>query len=164
MKFLGNYKNWIDNNVIEYILNNEGEVRPGTEQAEKSKEQYAEYIKSNATANGAHWSFHYNEVGIADLKLPVEYTGNMKWWFVKLNSACVFPLHTDTFHDDSANVRRLWIPCQDYISGHVFIYKDTFVKDYLAGDIFEFNDALALHGSANISKIPKISLQIVIQN
>ena len=163
MKYLGNYKNWVDASVIDYIINHDGEVRPGVEEAEKSKSQYAEYMNLPNISKGAQWSFFYNEVGISDLKLPIPYTGDMKWWFVKLNPTCVFPLHTDTFHDDSATVRRLWIPYQDYTSGHVFIYKDTFIKDYKAGDIFEFDDALALHGSANLSTIPKISLQIVIQ-
>ena len=69
---------------------------------------------------------------------------------------------TITFHDDSANVRRLWIPYQNFMHGHVFIYKDTFIKDYVRGDIFEFDDPLALHGSANLGTVPKLRLQIVI--
>lgn len=164
MKYLGNYKSLIQPNVIEHILNNKGEQRPGAEEAESSKKQYDILTQTNAKFEGAHWSFYYNEVGIETLILPIEYTGSVKWWFVKLNPACVFPMHTDTFSDDSATVRRLWIPCQDYISGHVFIYKDTLIKDYRAGDIFEFDDAMAQHGSSNMSVIPKISLQVAIQN
>jgi hypothetical protein len=46
----------------------------------------------------------------------------------------------------------------------MFIYKDELIKDYNAFDVFEFNDPDAPHGSANISSIPKISLQISIIN
>jgi 5'-3' exonuclease len=45
------------------------------------------------------------------------------------------------------------------LTKEVLQFKDT---NSSAGDIFEFDDPLALHGSANISAIPKVSLQIVI--
>jgi hypothetical protein len=160
MRYQGNFKRWVRQDILEHVLNNTGQVRPGVEENEASKKQYSEW--SNIEPVGSKWSFHYNEVGVDDIELPIHYKGKLNWWFVKLNPTCVFPLHRDTFSDDSDKVRRLWIPYQNYIPGHVFIYKDELIKDYSAGDIFEFDDPLALHGSANISAIPKVSLQIVI--
>jgi hypothetical protein len=160
MKFLGNFSDWVKPNIVDILMNSTGQVRPGAEESQASKEQYKQW--GDIEPVGAKWSFHYNEIGIDDIELPVKYTGKLNWWFVKLNPTCVFPLHRDTFHDDSANVRRLWIPYQDFIPGHVFLYKDHFIKDYTRGDIFEFDDPLALHGSANLGTVPKLSLQIVI--
>jgi hypothetical protein len=160
MIYLGNFKNWISQNLTDIIMSSKGQIRPGKEESNASKEQYKTW--GDIEPIGAKWSFHYNEIGIDDIELPVPYTGTINWWFVKLNPTCVFPLHRDTFHDDSDKVRRLWIPYQNYIPGHVFIYKDKLISDYQAGDIFEFDDPLALHGSANLGTVPKISLQIVI--
>ena len=160
MRYLGNFKNWVRQDLLDTVLSSTGQVRPGQEESNKSKEQYKQW--GDIEPIGAKWSFHYNEIGIDDIQCPVPYLGTINWWFVKLNPTCVFPLHRDTFHDDSDKVRRLWVPYQDYIEGHTFIYKDTFIKDYQAGDIFEFDDPLALHGSANLGTVPKVSLQIVI--
>lgn len=161
MKFLGNFKDWISPETLTVILETPGEQRPGNEINPKSQQQYDEF-QSSFDMKGATWSFYYDEhTGIRHLELPFPIKGSYKWWFVKINPGCVFPLHVDTFEDDSDTVRRLWIPCQDYIPGHVFIYKDNMIKDYKAFDVFEFDDPTALHGSSNISNIPKISLQIV---
>jgi hypothetical protein len=159
MKFLGNFSDWVKPDILKYILNNPGQVRPGLEENKSSIQQVEEW--KNIQVPGAKWSFHYEEVGISHLELPIPLQGKINWWFVKLDPSCVFPLHKDTFFDDSANVRRLWIPYQNYVRGHIFIYKDELVKDYMAGDIFEFDDPTADHGSSNISMIPKVSLQIV---
>ncbi len=162
MIHLGNFKNWVNKDLLDKVLNQEGQKRPGAEESIGSKQQESPW--TNIENIGAKWSFYYNEIGVDDLDLPIEYKGRVNWWFVKLNPTCVFPLHKDTFHDDSTTARRLWIPYQDYEPGHIFIYKDTFIKNYTAGDIFEFDDPMALHGSANISTIPKVSLQIIIYN
>lgn len=159
MKFLGNYKNWVNDELLNTVIATDGELRPGNEINQSSKDQYNEWNLKEA--EGAKFYFYYKFDKVKTIVLPFETTGIVKWWFVKLNPTYTFPLHRDTFKDDSKEIRRFWIPYQDYIPGHIFIYKDTFIKDYQAGDIFEFDDPLALHGSANLSKIPKVSLQII---
>lgn len=160
MKYLGNYKNWVKQVILDTVMNNEGEVRPGKEESEKARAQGKDY--QGIDVPGAKWRFYYEEIGINDIELPIPYTGTIDWWFVRLDPACLFPMHVDTFKDNGCNVRRLWIPYQDYITGHVFVYKDKLISDYQAGDIFEFDDPTALHGSANLTFIPKVSLQITI--
>lgn len=162
MRYLGNYKSWVRDDLLQAVLEQSGQPRPGVEENKSSAQQGTPW--KDIPLTGAKWSFHYNEIGIDDIQLPVAYNGTLNWWFVKLAPTCTFPLHQDTFRDDSEQVRRLWIPYQDYIPGHIFIYKDQLIKDYTAGDIFEFDDALAIHGSANLSTVPKISLQVVIYN
>lgn len=157
MLYHGNYKDWVQQDLFNNVLNSTGEVGPGRELNEASKQQGD--VWKDITNVGAQWSFHYEEIGTFP-ELPIPYQGTINWWFVKINPTCVFPIHRDTFKKDT--VRRLWIPYQDYISGHIFIYNDIFIKDYKAGDIFEFDDPTALHGSANITTIPKVSLQVVI--
>jgi hypothetical protein len=159
MRHLGNFKDWVKPHILDKILTTDGQVRPGAEENESSKQQYNEWNLTEAA--GAKFYFYSKFEEMHDIELPINNSGNLNWWFVKLNPTYTFPLHQDTFKDDSGSVRRLWIPYQDYIPGHIFIYKDFFIKDYKAGDIFEFDDPLALHGSANLSSIPKVSLQIV---
>jgi hypothetical protein len=162
MKFIGNYKNWIDDNILEIILSTDGDQRPGKELSLKSQQQYND-AKSSSYSEGAKWSFYYEEhLGITNFILPFSTEKRYKWWFVKIDPGCVFPLHVDTFEEESNKIKRIWIPCQDYLTGHIFIYNDNLIKDYQAYDIFEFNDPNALHGSANLTSTPKISLQITI--
>lgn len=133
MKLVGNIKSYISDELITYMLTHKGIQKPSWE------------------------VFHGDNLPFT-LEFP--FTGKLKWWFSKLGPGETFPMHTDTFED--VGNKRYWIACQDYESGHIFVYKDTLVANYKAGDVFLFDDSNALHGAANISSTAKISLQIAI--
>ena len=133
MKLVGNINSYLSTELMDYMLTTEGTAKPSWQ-----------------VFNGSNLPF----------KLDWPFTGELKWWFSKLNPGDTFPMHVDTFKDD--NNKRYWIACQDYEPGHVFIYKDTLVTNYRAGDVFLFDEPTALHGAANLSTVAKISLQVAI--
>ena len=65
--------------------------------------------------------------------------------------------HTDTYNsakrkfglEKNARVKRLWIPCMDYKFGHLLCVEDQVIKDYRAGDVFEFPQNI-MHSAVNI--------------
>ena len=73
----------------------------------------------------------------------------------------MFPMHQDLFKENKPNIRRFWMAMQDSKLGHVFVYEDTTLKNYRAGDLFEFEDPNAWHAACNLGFEPKVSLQIV---
>ena len=61
MRYLGNYKDWVKSELLDRVLSEQGDVRPGAEQNTKSIEQYNTWKEKENI--GAAWSFHYNELG-----------------------------------------------------------------------------------------------------
>ena len=51
------------------------------------------------------------------------------------------------------------MPLKDWERGHIFVYEDTVVTNYKAGDVYMYESAQALHGAANIGLTPRIVLQ-----
>lgn len=133
MKKIGNIKHYLSDELIAYMIDNQGIAKPMWQ-----------------VFNGENLPY----------KVDLPFTGNLKWWFSKLEIGNVFPMHVDTFED--TNNARYWIPCQDYVTGHVFIYGNKLISDYRAGDVFLFDDPTTLHGAANLAESTKISLQIAI--
>ena len=52
------------------------------------------------------------------------------------------------------------LPFTDWEPGHVFMYENTVLTDYRAGDMYKFENPMALHGSCNIGTKPRIVLQV----
>jgi hypothetical protein len=52
------------------------------------------------------------------------------------------------------------MPLQDYEPGHIFIYKDDIINDYLMGDVYEFESPTDIHGAANIGHTPRLMLLV----
>jgi hypothetical protein len=69
------------------------------------------------------------------------------------------PMHVDP-HVFDQQCNRYWMPLQDYVPGHVFVYKDDMIKDYTVGDVYQFTDAAEIHGAANISHSPRLMLLV----
>jgi hypothetical protein len=42
----------------------------------------------------------------------------------------------------------------------LFIYGSTLIKDYKAGDVYEYIDSHDTHGAANIGHEPRVVLQV----
>ena len=58
------------------------------------------------------------------------------------------------------NCKRYWVPLQDFIPGHVFIYGNSMVANYRRGDVFQYENSQDEHGAANLSFVPRIVLQV----
>lgn len=141
-------------------MSTEGQARPrdwppatAVESAEYRRAQEAGY-----NLNEVHWWVYEKQ----DLNIeitPPWCTGKVSWWITKLLPGQFMPMHTDPFTHYS-DCKRFWVPLQDFKDGHLFIYKNTLVTDYKAGDVYEYFDSKDNHGAANIGYEPRVVLQV----
>jgi hypothetical protein len=172
MKLLGNYRDWITPELIEVLLSNDGDVTPvyqpekwaGKEELDKErwKVELAGYPKLN---------YHFcqftkdteciKSLINQDLILPFDVSKPVyHWWIIKLNPGQMQPMHFDPHLIEVKNPTRYTMMLQDYQPGHVFVHDDFMLKDYRAGDLFEWQDSYCYHGVVNIGHAPRLSLQI----
>jgi hypothetical protein len=163
MKFVGNYKHWITKEVVDFLLNNDGTPRPnGGENPDCEEFKLAPQVGYDMTKT---WWYFYNQKNMPfDLVPPIETDKSVIWWFIKMLPGNYMPMHRDPHveHNDIGNPKRYWMALQDYEPGHVFIYKDTMLTNYKAGDLWEYEDANELHGACNISYIPRLTFLFTI--
>jgi len=166
MKFIGNYKEWIQDQWIDEILSSRGTGRPGEGKTPDSKEEEIEYQKArDAGYNDKSiyfWMFDKNNV---TFKInPPFIISKYHWWITKMLPGNFMPMHIDPHTLYEKNSQRYWIPFQDWEPGHIFLYKDKVITDYKAGDVYIYDEAEALHGAANIGYTPRIVLQLSTHN
>ncbi len=163
MMYVGNYKSWIDPDIINTILTTSGERRPLPVVSEKEMPTHNKWVNAGIDPKKIGWEFFYNEhVNRPHIELPINPgTRKYKWWFSKLNPGDLLPLHVDLYPETMTNVQRFWMACQDHEPGHIFYNGDEALNNYKAGDLFEFPAADSWHGAANLGFTPKISFQIL---
>lgn len=163
MKYIGNFYNWIDPDIINTILSGKGERRPKATSEEYEDATVSQWKAAGYDMSKLGWEFFYNQhINRDHIDLPISTNGRKyKWWFSKLNPGDFFPMHIDHFKTEK-NVQRFWMACQSHYPGHVFAYDNSVLQDYAAGDMFEFTDVNTWHAAANLGFVPKISLQIVL--
>lgn len=163
MKFIKHYRNWIDEETIETIINTSGDQRPDLSNpvAEYKRPVSDLLLKSGYNFNKLKWTLYYQSHFSKQIFLPFDPGPNSQWWFCKLNPGDMFPMHQDLFEEEKSNIRRFWLACQDKKIGHIFSYGDHVLNNYQAGDLFEFENPKEWHAACNLGFEPKISLQIV---
>ena len=160
MKYIGNYSSWINDDWISKILETSGQARPRDwpPNSKVEQEEYQRYATSGYDLNAINWWIYESK----DLDITISppwTTGKIHWWITKLTPGQFMPMHTDP-HTHGENCNRYWVPLQDYVPGHVFLYGESFVADYKKGDVFRYIDPTAIHGAANISHSVRLVLQI----
>jgi len=162
MEFIGNYKNWIKQEWVDYLLTHDGTPRPSTasENPDTSEFRLATQVGYDLTQT---WWYHYCDTSCPLIITPPFPTNKQyMWWFIKLKPGGMMPVHRDPHvsESDKVNVTRYWMPLQDYTPGHMFVYNNIFMTDYKAGDLWAYTDANEIHGCANISYTPRLTFQI----
>jgi hypothetical protein len=94
-----------------------------------------------------------------DLKFPWTF-GKCHWWITKLLPGQMMPMHTDPLTHEDQTCKRFWVPLQDYVAGHVFLYGNSMIANYKRGDVFEYEHSQDEHGAANLSFEPRLVLQV----
>ena len=158
MRYIGNYNRMITDSVLNTILTTPGERRPEPVVSDYKNDLAVKWAEAGYTADKIGWSIYTKEHFQEELKMPFFVT---HWWFSKLNPGDIFPLHQDLFKDESPDIKRYWMACQDHQPGHIFIYKDKTIEGYKKGDLFLLENPHEWHGACNIGFEPKISLQLV---
>ena len=70
------------------------------------------------------------------------------WWITKLLPGQMMPMHTDPHTHEEQTCKRYWVPLQDYVPGHVFIYGESMMQNYKRGDVFQYENSTDEHGAA----------------
>lgn len=161
MKYIGNFRSWIKEEWITYLLNNDGIARPSTTKENPNSEEFrlGPSVGYDLTKT---WWYHYSNSSCSlNITPPVEVENHYMWWFIKLLPGGMMPMHRDPHvtEDEKYNLIRYWMPLQDYVPGHVFVYNNIFMTDYKAGDLWTYTDANEIHGACNISYVPRLTFQ-----
>ena len=155
MKHIGNYADWINPKWIEYMEANVGEKHPRINPDEYGKDNALEKIKQYGYKLEDTFWYSFEERSFPfKLKSPIELNGVSDWWFVKMLPGNFIPFHRDHPPKNECEgmiARRFWMPLQDYVEGHIFIMGHDFLKDYKAGDIFEYDNEGERHAACNLS-------------
>jgi hypothetical protein len=161
MRFVGNYRSWLDDEILDRIRQGTGERRPGKIEQGYQDQTLDRWKHAGYDLNKLGWEFFYNQhIGRDHIDLPITPgIKKYKWWFSKLNPGDFFPMHVDHFKTET-NVVRYWMACEDYKPGHIFVYGTGILQNYCAGDMYEFPRDM-WHGAANLGFEPKISFQLM---
>lgn len=163
MRYIGNFKEWINPLWLEFVLSNRGDGRPAEGQKPDSKEMELEYQRARDAGYKEDaiyfWMFDRNNTNFDIENIPFS-NKKFYWWITKMLPGQFMPMHVDPHAITMENCERFWIPLQDWQAGHIFMYEDQVITNYRAGDVWTYKDSTALHGAANIGFIPRVVLQI----
>jgi hypothetical protein len=92
---------------------------------------------------------------------------------MKLKPGMMQPVHQDYAEygkeyvdgvavSNAQNVKRYWMPLQDYKRGHMFYYDNKIVTDYKAGDLFLHDGEDVWHGGGNIGHMTRYTMNLTV--
>jgi hypothetical protein len=185
MKFIGNYKHWFPDGLIETILTNDGDVVPVYQPEKwrgKPEWDQARISLENAGYPELDYKFHQYTIETECIKqfqteiylksknfkfeppiLP-HWCEYHHWWIVKYLPGDMQPMHFDPHVINTKDCIRYTMMLTDFEDGHIFVYDDYLLTDYKVGDLFMWPEPMINHGAANISMNPRISLQLSFYN
>lgn len=162
MKFVGNYGSWIKQEWIDEISSARGIGRPKEGKKPSSPEEEIEYERArHAGYSDDSIYFYMFDKNNVTFTLDIPFiTGKYHWWITKMLPGNFMPMHVDPHTLIQSNSKRYWMPWDDYQPGHIFMYENNVVTDYIKGDVWVYEDSNAMHGAANIGFTPRIVLQV----
>ena len=162
MKFIRNYKDWIDPSWIAYLKTERGFGRPIEGKTSNSEQARLEHAKCKAAGYNMDMIQFYQ---FSDKNFPFEITTPpfincaFDWWIIKMLPGNFVPIHVDPHTLYEPNAIRYWMPLQDWEPGHIFMYDKFVPADYKAGDVWQWDDAKELHGAVNIGHTLRLAFQ-----
>ena len=177
MKYIGNFIDQIPVGLIDAVLNNDGDITP-VYQPEKwtGKPEWdaARIALENAGYPDLDYHFHQYTQNTECLKPfldQIDFKFSLPnlptvhhWWIVKYMGGDMQPMHFDPHIIETQDCQRYTMMLTDFEDGHIFVYDDYLLTDYKAGDLFLWPDPMIIHGAANISMHPRLSLQMSFYN
>lgn len=177
MKLIGNYLNQLPNGLIKTLLDNDGDVTPVYQPNKwKDKPEYddARIALENAGYPDLGYKFHQYSIETECLQpfrsqinfrfdIPLQYQ-YYHWWIIKYQPGDMQPMHFDPHIVNTKDCQRYTMMLTDFEDGHIFVYNDYLLTNYKAGDLFLWPDPMIIHGAANISMNPRLSLQMSFYN
>jgi hypothetical protein len=174
MIFIKNYKEWIPNNLLEYIATlTTGKIDPkplqyvgeGNPHLDKLRSPLTDAYVGHPSITWHQWFGQSEEIASKNIILPElpKTRKHVFWWIVRLKPGQCQPTHIDPHLVEATNPVRYTMYLQDWQPGHIFVYGDNkMVVNYKAGDLYEWNDEhiYTVHGTANISYENRYTVQI----
>jgi hypothetical protein len=168
VKLIGNYKEWVTSELLDILLDNDGDITPvyqpdkwkGTPEFDLARIR----LENAGYPAGNHAFCQYTKdtecLKHLNIKMPIPISGNTHWWIIKLKPGQMQPMHFDPHVIQVKNCYRWTMPLLDYEPGHVFVWDNKLLTDYKAGDLFLWDDPMCYHGVVNISMNTRLTLQI----
>lgn len=145
MKFLSNYKPWINPKWIDYCSAKQG-----------TKQNGPKGVK-HVAFEGLSWELYDRHNTDFNISPPYDFgTHSWEWWIKKILPSGGFPVVTLT-----ESTRRFWMPLTNYEPGHIFIYEDQMIAPFNAGDLFEFEHN-APYASVNLGVDPMYMMMFAV--
>jgi hypothetical protein len=176
MKYIGNYKEWVNPEWIERIKNSVGDEcsihQAANQQGDLPEQQelYRNFCKFGYDKKHFYVNMFTGGItkDILDFKVdPLPFI-NMEgkewhWWFIKTLPGQLSHWHFDPHTVLHKNAERYWVALHDYQPGQIFIWEGgNLLTDFKLGDVFKFDYAAMMHGTANISFTPRYSFQCTV--
>jgi len=169
MDYIGNYRSWITPEILNHLSLNDGDQvpvwQPERWTGHPLLEEYKERARPVYSNNGP--VFHQFNPKSKDMQgfevtLPVlpKTRKVTAWWFVKLLPGEQQAMHIDPHLIEVNNPVRYSLFLQDWEPGHIFVYDNTMLTGYKAGDVYEWSDPMCVHGVINTSNNIRYTLQI----
>lgn len=170
MKYIGNYRHWIeDQKIMEFLMLCKGDTTPVWQPdrwvGNAILDRYREMARPGYSSN-KHFFHQLNpkspEIKNFKFEFPdvPEKRKSINWWFVILYPGEFQAMHIDPQLTEVDNPVRYTMFLQDWEPGHIFVYDDKVAANYKAGDMFEWSDSMCIHGPANIGYNTRYTLQI----
>lgn len=163
MKLLGNYADWINPRWIDFVKQNRGTARPqdgGVPKGEVGAKEWQKVKDAGYSDNDIYfYMFDKSNTDFDIVNLPWT-NKNFHWWIIKMLPGNFMPVHVDPHTLREDNSERFWIPLQNWDIGHIFVYENTVAVDYKKGDVWQYSNAAAQHGAANIGYTTRLVLQV----
>ena len=158
MKYIGNYADWINLDLIEFMKNNDGTARPGGG-ANPDSEEFRKAREHGYDLTQTYWYIYESNTLPFNITLPFDNRKDFIWWGIKMKPGNFMPIHRDphTFDPELHSCKRYWMALQDWEHGHIFMYNKEVLIDYKKGDIYEYPDSQEIHCACNIGNTVRLS-------
>jgi hypothetical protein len=169
MKYIGNYKDWITDALMNHLRTRTGETRPVWQperwQGHPELDKFREWVRPGyAHTNHNFQQFNPNCEDMQGYKIVLpdfpEKRNQCQWWFIKLLPGQMQPMHIDPHLVEVTNPVRYTMFLEDFQPGHIFVYDDKMFSNYKAGDVYEWSDPMIVHGVVNIGFNTRYTLQV----
>lgn len=161
MKFIGNYSSWINPAWIIFLKQTRGLGRPiegKTSNSDQARLEREKAIMAGYDQNTIQF-YQFSDKNFPFAINPPFIKDKFDWWIIKMLPGNFVPMHIDPHTIYQPDAVRYWMPLQDWEPGHVFMYNNTVVADYKAGDVYQWDDAKELHGACNIGHTLRLAFQ-----
>lgn len=173
MEYIGNFKSWVTDDLMNHLITKQGDTRP-VWQPDRWKghpvlDEFRENLRQGYS-NNKHDFQQFNgdslDMKDFDIKFPdlPKSRKHLHWWFIKLLPGQMQAMHVDPHLVEVENPVRYTMFLQDYIPGHIFVWDDKMAANYKIGDVFEWSDPMIVHGCVNISYTTRYTLQITMHD